>query len=44
MTIGMSYNSAAPDAADLNNDGVIDILDLQILAENFRKSGALDWQ
>jgi len=44
MTIGMSYNSATPGAADLNNDGTINILDLQILAENFRKSGALDWQ
>ena len=44
MTIGMSYNSATPDAADLNNDGTINILDLQLLAENFRKSGALDWQ
>jgi hypothetical protein len=44
MTIGMSYNTANPDVADLNNDGIINILDLQILAENFRKSGALDWQ
>ncbi len=44
MTIGMSYNTTEPDAADLNNDGTINILDLQILAENFRKAGALDWQ
>jgi hypothetical protein len=44
MTIGMSYNTAAPDVADLNGDGIINILDLQILAANFRKSGALDWQ
>jgi hypothetical protein len=44
MTIGMNYNTASPDVADLNNDGIINILDLQILAENFRKSGALDWQ
>lgn len=44
LTIGMSYNSATPDVADLNNDGTINILDLQLLAENFRKSGALDWQ
>ena len=43
MTIGMSYNAATPNVADLNNDGTINILDLQILAENFRKSGALDW-
>jgi hypothetical protein len=44
LTIGMSYNNASPDVADLNNDGIINILDLQLLAENFRKSGALDWQ
>ena len=44
LTIGMSYNAATPDVADLNNDGIINILDLQILAGNFRKSGALDWQ
>jgi len=43
MTIGMSYNTASPDIADLNNDGIINILDLQLLAENFRKSGALIW-
>jgi len=43
MTIGMSYNATSPDTADLNNDGVINILDLQLLAENFRKSGALVW-
>ena len=44
MTIGMSYNASTPNAADLNNDGIINILDLEILAKNFRKSGALDWQ
>ena len=44
MTVGMSYNTATPGAADLNNDGLINVLDLQILAGNFRKSGALDWQ
>jgi len=43
MTIGMSYNTASPDTADLNNDGIINILDLQFLAENFRKAGALIW-
>ena len=43
LTIGMSYNSSTPDVADLNNDGIINILDLQLLAQNFRKSGALDW-
>jgi len=43
MTIGMSYNTAAPAAADLNNDGTINVLDLEILAANYRKSGALAW-
>ena len=44
MTIGMSYNTATPDAADLNADGNIDVLDLEILAANYNASGALDWQ
>jgi hypothetical protein len=44
MTIGMSYNSASPSAADLNSDGIINILDLELLAANYRKSGALIWQ
>ena len=44
MTIGMSYNTASPDAADLNADGIINVLDLEILAANYRASGALDWQ
>jgi len=44
MTIGMSYNTATPEAADLNADGNIDVLDLEILAANYRAAGALDWQ
>jgi hypothetical protein len=44
MTIGMSYNTATPAAADLNNDGTINVLDLELLASNYRKSGALAWQ
>jgi hypothetical protein len=40
----MSYNTAVPSAADLNNDGVINVLDLELLAANYRKSGALAWQ
>ena len=44
MTIGMSYNTAEPAAADLNNDGVINVLDLELLARNYRASGALAWQ
>ena len=44
MTIGMSYNTATPDAADLNADGIINVLDLEILAANYRASGVQDWQ
>lgn len=44
LTIGMSYTSASPSAADLNNDGVIDFLDLELLAENYRKTGPIVWE
>jgi hypothetical protein len=44
MTIGMNYNAASPDAADLNADGIINLLDLEDLADNYRASGALNWQ
>lgn len=43
LTIGMSYTASAPAAADLNNDGVIDFLDLELLAENYRKTGPTNW-
>ncbi|MCP4140505.1 MAG: peptidoglycan DD-metalloendopeptidase family protein [Chloroflexi bacterium] len=41
MTIGMSYNTNLLNAADLNNDGIINFLDLGILAENYRATSAL---
>lgn len=44
MTIGFNYGLSTPDAADLNNDGVINVLDLELLAANYRQSGALNWQ
>lgn len=44
LTIGMNYNGSLPSAADLNNDGVINVLDLELLAANYRLSGALVWQ
>ncbi len=44
MTVGMSYNTATPAAADLNNDGTINVLDLELLASNYRKAGAIAWQ
>ncbi|MBN2118697.1 MAG: carboxypeptidase regulatory-like domain-containing protein [Anaerolineales bacterium] len=43
MTIGMSYNTAIPAAADLNNDGIINVLDLELLARNYRAAGPLEW-
>ena len=44
MTIGMNYNTATPATADLNKDGVINVLDLEILARNYRKTGPILWQ
>jgi hypothetical protein len=43
VTIGMSYNTSSPPAADLNNDGIINVLDLELLARNYRKIGPVDW-
>jgi len=44
MTIGMNYNAAEPSVADLNNDGIINVLDLEALAGNYRKVGPVVWQ
>jgi len=44
LTIGMSYNTAVPAAADLNDDGIINVLDLELLADNYRETGPLAWQ
>ncbi|GAB4572291.1 MAG: hypothetical protein Fur0017_23450 [Anaerolineales bacterium] len=44
LTIGMNYGAPLPAAADLNNDSVINVLDLELLAANYRLSGALTWQ
>lgn len=43
LTIGMGYNTGLPPAADLNNDGTINVLDLELLAANYHQSGALAW-
>ena len=43
MTIGMSYNGTDPAAADLNNDSVINVLDLELLAANYRLTGPIVW-
>lgn len=44
LTIGINYNGTAPAAADLSNDGIVNVLDLEILARNYRQSGPLAWQ
>jgi uncharacterized repeat protein (TIGR01451 family) len=44
LTIGMNYNMTSPSVADLNNDGIINVLDLELLARNYRKTGPVDWQ
>ena len=44
LTIGMNYNGSTPAAADLNNDGIINVLDLELLAKNYREAGPLVWQ
>jgi hypothetical protein len=44
LTIGINYNGTAPAEADLNNDGTINVLDLEILARNYRQTGPLNWQ
>ncbi len=44
LTIGINYNSAAPAAADLNNDAVINVLDLELLAQNYRDTGPTSWE
>lgn len=43
LTIGMNYNASNVPVADLNNDGIINVLDLEILAANYRANGALNW-
>lgn len=44
LTIGMSYNTSTPSAADLNNDGIINVLDLELLAQNYRETGPTVWE
>ena len=44
LTIGINYTSSTPEAANLNNDGVIDFLDLELLAENYRQTGSSVWE
>ena len=44
LTIGMSYNTPTPSVADLNNDQTINVLDLEALARNYRKTGPIVWE
>jgi len=43
LTIGINYNGTMPAAADLNNDGIINVLDLELLALNYRQTGPQVW-
>jgi len=43
MSIGMNYNAKEPTVADLNNDGVINVLDLEVLAGNYLNKGPIAW-
>jgi hypothetical protein len=43
LTIGMNYNTSFPVSADLNNDGIINVLDLELVAKNYRKIGPVSW-
>ena len=44
ITIGINYNMTVPASADLNNDGIINVLDLERLAQNYRKTGPVIWE
>jgi murein DD-endopeptidase MepM/ murein hydrolase activator NlpD len=44
MTIGFNYNTTEPPGADLNNDGIINVLDLELLAKNYRRTGPVVWE
>lgn len=43
-TIGANYNKATPTAADLNGSGLINLLDLQLLAPNYNIVGVFLWE
>ncbi len=43
LSIGMNYNLATPEIADLNADGIINILDLELIADNYLATGPLPW-
>jgi hypothetical protein len=40
----MNYNATRPEAADLNNDGIINVLDLELLAQHYRATGPVVWE
>ncbi len=43
LTVGMNYNVSASLPADLSNDGLINVTDLEMLAENYRMAGLVTW-
>ena len=44
LTIGMNYNGSMPEEADLNADGLINVLDLEVLAANYHAEGPSLWE
>ena len=44
MTIGFNYGGDSPPGADLNSDGVINVMDLELLAQNYRETGPVVWE
>jgi hypothetical protein len=43
LTIGFAYNTSEPPGADLNSDGIINVLDLELLARNYKTVGPIVW-
>jgi len=44
MTIGINYGQSSPPEADVNCDGIINVLDLETLAAHYRATGPTAWQ
>ena len=43
MSIGMNYNGSTPEIADLNADATINVLDLELIANNYGETAPQAW-
>ena len=43
MSIGMNYNGTNPEIADLNADSIINVLDLELIANNYGATAPQNW-